>query len=333
MTRLLTEVAQHLRSVSRENMLKLGGFLHRLLWHGWATEAESAWWATATVDERWKWLKGLDAHGWLSLYDARTATASLCYTLFKRQIRWLRTLHAQVLHGDGQRSVTTFPMPRACGRLLGGGGGGSDEGSSSASSGTTTSSMGDDDSPHAREQRLRCRDQLFRIQERVCRPRDRLADADRQYSFTPTEVRRIVQAAWTALERLVVMIFLQTGLRIGGVARLQLSTTGGGGGSGEQQQQRTVLTTIEKNAKLRRVVLPAACSRLLDDWLVVRGRGRPGPWVFPSDGRHGAAASVHRNWVWRVCRTVFRRAGVTGPHVHPHTFRHTVASEASYIFG
>lgn len=28
--------------------------------------------------------------------------------------------------------------------------------------------------------------------------------------------------------------------------------------------------------------------------------------------------------MWQVCRGLFQRADVQGPHVHPHTFRHTV---------
>lgn len=132
-------------------------------------------------------------------------------------------------------------------------------------------------------------------------------------------------------------VFLQTGLRIGGLARLQLPSSSVASLDTTSSTYLTtrlfcvirvvtshkhLLTTIEKNGKLRRVLLPVACTRLLADWLVVRGRGTPGPWVFPSS--KDPTTSVHRNWIWTVCRRIFRRADVNGPHVHPHTFRHTV---------
>ena len=45
--------------------------------------------------------------------------------------------------------------------------------------------------------------------------------------------------------------------------------------------------------------------------------------MFPSPREPNVPAD--QNAVWRVCRIVFRRAGLQdAPHAHPHTFRHTI---------
>ena len=79
---------------------------------------------------------------------------------------------------------------------------------------------------------------------------------------------------------------------------------------------------MEKNGKVRIVSLPKACRDLLADWLT-KSSGHGRRLVFPSR-RLSSARPVHKSSIWRVCRGVFQRAGLKGPHVHPHTFRHTV---------
>lgn len=130
-------------------------------------------------------------------------------------------------------------------------------------------------------------------------------------------------------EQLIVMLFLTTGLRIGGVARLQLSGP---------PPQRTAdvpieLITTEKNNKARTIRPTACCRVLLARWYTHGRRTIPSNdgssrYVFPSASNaldpKGRDHSVGTRHIWEVCRGLFQRAGLRGPHVHPHSFRHTV---------
>lgn len=125
------------------------------------------------------------------------------------------------------------------------------------------------------------------------------------------------------------MLFLTTGLRIGGVARLQLSGP---------PPQRTAdvpieLITTEKNNKARTIRPTACCRVLLARWYTHGRRTIPSNdgssrYVFPSASNaldpKGRDHSVGTRHIWEVCRGLFQRAGLRGPHVHPHSFRHTV---------
>lgn len=48
----------------------------------------------------------------------------------------------------------------------------------------------------------------------------------------------------------------------------------------------------------------------------------PTLYLFPSD--RNASEPVSARFIWSKCRVVFERCGLSGDHVHPHTFRHTV---------
>ena len=92
------------------------------------------------------------------------------------------------------------------------------------------------------------------------------------YAFCPDEVRRMVELACSTLEQLVVMLFLTTGLRLGGLARLQLHGKVIRSAPTEGAILRTPvvesdvppeLTTVEKQNKHRRVRPTTACRVLL----------------------------------------------------------------------
>ena len=324
--RLVEEFATHLRSLSRGNLLKLAGWLDRLLWGS----PPGPWWGgeetpgssssvvtiiNCSVESCWSRLQEYGPRDWLVRYSAVTAPQSLCFTLFKRQMHWLRLLHSRVLRdgkkGDGDTRrptppsttiqshpshsmglrhhhpalLLTIPTPRPSGRLIAGASGGwCDDGSSnthlsssetSGLSASATCGSSEEDESH-RRRRLDLRDALFALQERVVRPGDAVAEATRRYSFTCEEVRRIITAARSHLERVVVMIFLKTGLRLGGLSRLQLPTAMNRPGLEEAIPE--VLTTIEKNGRLRRVLLPPVCRLLVTNWLYERGPSDRGGW-------------------------------------------------------
>ena len=50
-------------------------------------------------------------------------------------------------------------------------------------------------------------------------------------------------------------------------------------------------------------------------------RPRPSRFVFPSAA--DPERPVSTSYMWRKVRGVLQRAGIHGPHAHPHTFRHS----------
>lgn len=85
------------------------------------------------------------------------------------------------------------------------------------------------------------------------------------------------------------------------------------------------MVTVEKNGKPRTILLTPACRILVARWICERPLNAPttpSPYLFPSQARPDTPVSV--SYMWRLCRSVFRRANLHGAHVHPHTFRHTL---------
>lgn len=199
--------------------------------------------------------------------------------------------------------------------------------SSSSVGGAPNSSGGDHDNDDERStsERRALREMLGTIRASFCTMPDRVAQEQRAYAFSPREVRSIVEAAATAQERLVILLFLTTGLRIGGLCRLQVP-------EGPLRQPRqppaphevpTEWTTVEKNGRPRRVRLCDSCRILIARWYNSHCRADGGGlYLFP--GKRGGDGATSPRHIWDVCSRVFARAGITGPHVHPHTFRHTV---------
>ena len=123
---------------------------------------------------------------------------------------------------------------------------------------------------------------------------------------------------------MVILLFLTTGLRIGGLCRLRVPLARP---IRAARDVPTELTTVEKNGRVRRVRLCNTCRILVARWYH-RDRQAPpdSPFLFPARAPGGVSSSpvVSTRHVWNVCHRVFTRAGVSGSHVHPHAFRHTV---------
>lgn len=142
---------------------------------------------------------------------------------------------------------------------------------------------------------------------------------DTSSAFSVAEVHRILAATQTTEEQLVILLFLTWGLRIGGLVRLCASPS------------QCELYTIEKGGQQRILgPLSPVCRVLLRKWYE-HGRQQTSThntYVFPSKGGRGRHSGEQHHIctmsIWRLCRRVFRRAGLTDSHAHPHTFRHTV---------
>lgn len=140
----------------------------------------------------------------------------------------------------------------------------------------------------------------------------------RQWAFRPDEVLAILDAALTTPERLIVLLLVTTGLRLGGLCRLRTTTRAHWG----HEIPVEALHTVEKGNRPRNLVLLAPVRICLARYFREDQRDVTGCLVFPA-ARDPTQRSLHPTNMWQRIRVVLRRAGLTGPHAHPHTFRHT----------
>ena len=284
------------------------------------------------MDDRWTFLESLSASAWLRRYAAvftltrKTREAverRISFGLFKRHIRYISLLHSRVLQPSSKCKI---PVP-TCNRIAEGG----DlpwQKQWVMSSSSSFGSSGSDNEAHDNGARMEIRELLGQLRTECC-----LADTEseivteRSYAFTPTEVRQMVESACGTQEQLILMLLLTTGMRIGGVARVQLPDP--------SKMIRSIddvpdeLVTTEKHNRCRRI-RATRCVRILIARWYNHGRRQapddraPSPYLFPSPSTQRSAGHVTPRHVWQVCRGMFDRVGLRGPSVHPHTFRHTV---------
>jgi hypothetical protein len=310
--RLGTDV---LRTVSKGHLQKVLGLLDRL--H--PGEAADPWdvWA------------GWDAAQWLHRYDTVTRTdPPISSGQLHRHLRTLHLLHHRLFR-PGDPVVIPIRMAAAS----------SppdhpfeddDDDDGIVTFGSTGSS---DEDHHHRDEQQRLRRLVGSLRLGRCVPPSSSPEADaavdRRYAFTSREIRAILLACNTTSERLVVLLLLTTGVRIGGLSRIRLPSHLSPPAAAETVRGRDIprtLSTTEKNAATRVVVLTGAVrilvARRLRERSLLGGSGSPHGYLFPGKGDGRRPSSTHA--LWNLCRGVFRRAGVRGPHVHPHTFRHTL---------
>ena len=130
-----------------------------------------------------------------------------------------------------------------------------------------------------------------------------------QHYFVAAEIRALYLACDTLFERILLTSLFTTGMRIGGFCTLEQPVAG-------------EIRGVEKgNVSTTYCVTDVLCM-LLNQWM----EQRTGPSRYLFAGRDGGPdAHVAPSTVRRAFHRVAQRAGVTGPHVHPHTTRHTVA--------
>lgn len=339
-----------LASVSKAHMQTILVLVDHLL------HAPPGLWAPGSsddVEQRWAFLQGISARAWLQRYAdvffADDPNRRIGFDLFKRHIRYLSHLHGRVLNPTAV--ARTIPVPSAH-RVTTDAhretpstdetDEGSDSGMGFGSSGATTEA--DNAASTERQQLL---GMLGDMRQRFCRPPPSpVEQANRVFAFTPTEVRpgrgsgcrdpvatdggtrlqhtgtgaRFPNTTAPQREQLMILLLLTTGLRIGGLARLQLS----GPVPLTAADVPRELVTMEKSNNLRRI-LPSECCRVLLARWYNGGRRTTihhpeSPYVFPCpQGRLNRPVSTR--YVWEVCRNLFARAGMKGQHCHPHTFR------------
>lgn len=162
------------------------------------------------------------------------------------------------------------------------------------------------------------------LAERVRPPGPR--NDERVHTFDPGEIRALYLACETPFERVLCTALLTTGMRVQGFCTLERPVDGRVGDE--------VFATEKGHVRTPYAVSPVLRA-LLQAWLDAQPAPSPGsdpsPWCFP--GRDDpVGAPISTSCARYAFTRVARRAGVVGPHVHPHTCRHTV-SFALYALG
>ena len=320
-------MAECLQSVSKHHMRAICSLLERLVYQ--VPSVLSDTWST--VAECMQELRRHDATFWLCRFGKICAQRKhnrknqhsnsdfISFDHFRRHLRYLSIFYVKVCR-PGAPDPIPVPAPRSSTR----------SGQNWMDSGLSTTSMSEESADTGVRSRIHLREMVWNLRNLYTRRLDPLEEASRVYAFTPDEVERMISTADTVLDKLVLMLFMHTGMRIGGVCRLQLKELPTP--TGRQQMFRgsdmpSKVITVEKGNKGRVVRLPDVCRLLLAQWYNSKGRRLLDKqisckYIFP--GYHDAAGNASTRWIWTICRRLFLNAGVTGRHVHPHTFRHTV---------
>ena len=275
----------------------------------------------AFIQEVGKW----DAFAWLCLYGESHSPQSVVYSRFYRDIRHLSLLHAKGFNG----TPPFIPTPEAPTM---------EDGSPSDMHDADTSVSWGSTGDEAKDACLTVKQRqlgslLWNIQRQICRcphslPPDGHQDGKR-YALSDTEVVDVVKKAHSVPERLMVMLLLQYGMRIGGLCRIRTTISGM-----EKMLQKGAhvlwsdvpsdLSTSEKNGARRVISNLSPRLRVLVAQYMRWHRpvaGSHNTYVFTAVG--GRKEFMDPSTAWRVVRGVLTRANVPTKLAHPHTFRHT----------
>lgn len=129
----------------------------------------------------------------------------------------------------------------------------------------------------------------------------------------PAELTKILATA-PFRERTMILLMLQVGLRRGEIAGLALE---------DYDPHGRWLTVIGKGDRERRCAVPEEAAVALEKWVdAMPGDVRTGP-MWPSSHNPGQGISPRT-----VSARITQVSNDCGLHVHPHRYRHTMATEA-----
>jgi hypothetical protein len=259
-----------------------------------------------TPETAWVALATLSACDWLRRYQTVMAGdgPTLTVATFRNHMHILHRLHCKVLQ---THTACPIPLP-ITGKKHG----------RSPFAGVGTS--GDESSC------IKTRSLMLGVRSMMCKECN-TTQGEQRHVFEPREIQKMIGAAVTTSERLIVWLFLTTGLTIGGLSRLQA----GDGPYETAGDVPHIMTTTEKNNRERCIDLGPTGRMLVSRWYCEDRRMEaclPSLYLFPSPTKKDQPVSTH--WLWFICRRVFVRAGLltsvhaTNTHLQPCTFRHTV---------
>jgi hypothetical protein len=141
------------------------------------------------------------------------------------------------------------------------------------------------------------------------------------HRFTVNELEAIYNASKSDLRsELIVFIFCTTGMRVGGLVNIRISNIR------TIENGEIVINdtgrTLDKNRKWFTFVICNHLKKLLWEWIAVKRKYMfENDYLFPS--RNGECLTT--NTVYTIIKRICKSVGIEGPHVHPHSFRHTYA--------
>jgi integrase/recombinase XerC len=153
----------------------------------------------------------------------------------------------------------------------------------------------------------------------------RLGAATQPRALSRQEVLSLLRAAQQSGEGMarrntaILQLMLQTGLRVGEVAALQVEDV--------QLRQRSGLVVVRegKGRRARQVPLNAAARRALDQYLATRGEGDSAPTAAFFKSKRAAPLTVRG--LQKMILTLVRRADLDREGTSAHTLRHTFATD------
>src|ERR1700686_736955 len=130
------------------------------------------------------------------------------------------------------------------------------------------------------------------------------------------EVTRLIEAARTPFQRILLMTLYATGLRRAELANLKITDIDTG--------RNVIHVQGGKGRKDRDVMLSLKLLDALREYW--RGLQRkPSAWLFPGNRWHTGDTPIDTKVVWNACKEAAQRAGLQKA-VHPHTLRHCFAT-------
>lgn len=154
-----------------------------------------------------------------------------------------------------------------------------------------------------------------------------------------SEVQKLIDASSLMRDKLMILLMIFTGMRIGEVLNLKVQAIGVPDETAKVQQLRMIpSSTDDKRRKLktgtRDVFLPPWVMKLLDNhyertWLpLVDAKGLNHNYFFISEGHRNTGMPLSYNGVKSRFETLF---DATGIDANPHDFRHTWATNLARL--
>jgi integrase len=118
------------------------------------------------------------------------------------------------------------------------------------------------------------------------------------------------------LDRLLFMLLLTTGMRIGGLVKIKMEHVSHVNGSDVAITDSG--RTLEKGSKWFTFMLAIPVKALIFQWITTHRPAMDSPYLFPGKIGHISTSNVRYRF-----KNIAKRADVHGTYVHPHAMRHT----------
>lgn len=166
-----------------------------------------------------------------------------------------------------------------------------------------------------------CRDEKLTEVHAMANMRAPKLPEDQVQPFTSEQLEALLRATATSAcpdrDRALILVLLDSGMRVGELCALRIEDTQRTGGQ---------LSVLGKGGKRRKVYLGTKAQRSVQEYLArCRPGADPGEPLFTSLGGNRRGEGITSSGVQRVIRECGQTAGLTGVRCSPHTLRHTFA--------